>query len=385
MENKVKVKPPAPQVKHVYWEITHRCNLRCITCFASDNISKKDLTLEDLFRIAGKLASYNPEIQISGGEPFIRHDLMKLLHYLKDELSIGRVVILTNGTLLKREYLEQLRQWDIHFQISLDGATPETNDFIRGKGVFSRVINTLNMLKNAGIENVTVKMTPIHLNIRETEALRMMVEEQYGFAFSSSLFEPSGRGINLHNDENTKKMLVKFYEQLSNQVTAILKKLSDNCSIISEFPVVQYVTEQITLNGYPLCSVGRRDGFMIDSRGDVYLCPSLRDNEFKLGNILSENVEPVDFLKRWKPPFIDKFERCNTCPVKYFCAGGGCIARNLAFTGKLTEPSPYCKFFGVITEAVIYDRLHEQKDCEKIKQTLYWIEEEFRKEAVKYK
>ena len=139
-----------------------------------------------------------------------------------------------------------------------------------------------------------------------------------------------------------------------------------------------------TINLTLRCSVGRRDGFMIDYRGDVYVCSSLRTNEFKLGNILEEDIDPVIFLNRWIPPFVDEFDKCKGCPVQYFCVGGGCIARNLGFTGSLTKPSPYCKLYGVLIEAIIYDRLPELRDRDKIIATLEWMKSELRKEREKY-
>jgi len=122
---------------------------------------------------------------------------------------------------------------------------------------------------------------------------------------------------------------------------------------------------------------------MIDYKGDVYVCSSLRSNEFKLGNILEEDVDPVIFLNRWTPPSVDKFDKCRGCPVQYFCCGAGCIARNYAFTGSLTEPSPYCKLYGVLSEAIVYYRLHEQRDKDKIIATLEWMKSELRKEREK--
>src|SRR5260370_41963573 len=66
------------------------------------------------------------------------------------ELGTGRgvgVCVSTNGTLITAERARRLKQFDpLYFQVSLDGGIPQTNDSIRGKGVFDRALRGLEFL-----------------------------------------------------------------------------------------------------------------------------------------------------------------------------------------------------------------------------------------------
>ena len=78
------------------------------------------------------------QINFGGGEPFLRHDFPDLLDYAHGK-GITTCVS-TNGTLLDDTIVERLKQMDLlYIQVSLDGASPETNDGLRGAGSFERI------------------------------------------------------------------------------------------------------------------------------------------------------------------------------------------------------------------------------------------------------
>ena len=80
------------------------------------------------------------QINFGGGEPFLRDDFLDLLAYAQ-RAGITTCVS-TNGTLLDDDLVERLAAMDgLYLQVSLDGATPETNDAIRGAGTFARILD----------------------------------------------------------------------------------------------------------------------------------------------------------------------------------------------------------------------------------------------------
>ena len=217
--------------------------------------------------------------------------------------------------------------------------------------------------------------------------LENMIENEYGFHFSTSLFEPSGYGRDLHSNKELKILLRKIYDYFARKTHETIeevkhKHFNEEKGIIN---MGEKVSMEMTLNGYPPCSVGRRDGFMINFKGEVFPCTSLRDREFFMGNILKEDIEPVKFFDRWIPPSIDDFPECENSPVKYFYVGGGCIARNKAFTGSLTKLSPYYKIFHIMVELIVWEKTHLQTDYNKLIKSLEWAYGELVKERDKYK
>lgn len=133
---------------HLWFQVTGTlCNLTCSHCFIScspKNDSFGYLSLEDVKqRLEESVTLGVKEYYFTGGEPFLHPDLVPII---VATLDYGPVSVLTNGTVLKDEWLEELRAaekaslYSLEFRVSIDGFSPETNDPIRGKGTFARAL-----------------------------------------------------------------------------------------------------------------------------------------------------------------------------------------------------------------------------------------------------
>jgi radical SAM protein with 4Fe4S-binding SPASM domain len=128
--------------KFMQWDITQRCNLRCIHCRSTEFYDESrilDLPLEENKRIAEELYLNGVRrIHCLGGEPLIRDDFCDFVSYLQElgmEWSVN-----TNATLLTEKVAQQLLDAGARvITVSLDGPDAESNDAIRGKGVFDKV------------------------------------------------------------------------------------------------------------------------------------------------------------------------------------------------------------------------------------------------------
>ncbi|MBE0415647.1 MAG: radical SAM protein [Dehalococcoidia bacterium] len=127
---------------------TMRCNLRCKGCYAASYNIKDDLELEVINRVLdeGKeLGIYF--VTILGGEPFIRKDMWEVYRRHDDVMF----QVFTNGTLIDREAAHRLGRLGNVFPIfSIEGFEEET-DARRGKGVFRRVMQGMDNLREAGV------------------------------------------------------------------------------------------------------------------------------------------------------------------------------------------------------------------------------------------
>src|SRR5262245_17753883 len=123
------------------------CNLACKHCFISCNPHNHSfgfLELDDIRRaLEESVALGVKEYYFTGGEPFLHRDMTTILELT---LRYGPATILTNGTVLRDEWLERLRRADdaspysLEFRISLDGFTTAENDAVRGDGTFERIL-----------------------------------------------------------------------------------------------------------------------------------------------------------------------------------------------------------------------------------------------------
>ena len=133
------------------------CNLTCDHCFIScspQNDSFGLLSLEQVRkRLQESVALGVKEYYFTGGEPFLNREMVEIL---EETLQYGPATVLTNGTVLKDEWLNRLRAaanaslFSLEFRVSIDGFSPETNDPIRGAGTFDRAMKGVVRLVDHG-------------------------------------------------------------------------------------------------------------------------------------------------------------------------------------------------------------------------------------------
>lgn len=122
-------------------EVTNRCNLRCAFCFANGGDIDGNPPLEELKKAVGYIVQNcgQPLIQFSGGEPTLRDDLPKLVHYAKYDAKCSYTQVNTNGIRLAEEpdYAKALKEagLDIVF-LQFDGTDDEIYKTLRGKELF---------------------------------------------------------------------------------------------------------------------------------------------------------------------------------------------------------------------------------------------------------
>ena len=178
--------------------VTDRCNARCGHCFyryAVDAPQGGDrLDLEKIAKIAASLRAPLHSVVLTGGEPFLRHDLADIGEIFVETNQAEMIVLTTNG-LLTGPVVEQVGRLcarvkaRIYVQVSLDGLPP-THDSIRGQlGAFQRVVATILALKQLQKQNkhldVTLATTISQRNLQDLEPLADYVgdELQVGHAF----------------------------------------------------------------------------------------------------------------------------------------------------------------------------------------------------------
>ena len=132
-------------------ELTHKCNLRCKHCYwygeDTSPISKgeKELSYEKIIKFLTSVnKKYRKKILISftGGEIFLRKDVINIIEFVKTKGFPLRLI--TNATLLTPSITKKLVELNVdEICISIDG-DKKIHDKIRGKGVFDKVIKTLN-------------------------------------------------------------------------------------------------------------------------------------------------------------------------------------------------------------------------------------------------
>jgi sulfatase maturation enzyme AslB (radical SAM superfamily) len=133
------------------------CNLQCTHCFIScspHNDKFGYLSLEAVEQALLESVRWGvKEYYFTGGEPFLNREMVPIL---ARTLAFGPATVLTNGTVLRPEWLERLRRaeeaslYSLEFRVSIDGPSPEINDPIRGQGTFARAMDGVRLLVEHG-------------------------------------------------------------------------------------------------------------------------------------------------------------------------------------------------------------------------------------------
>jgi MoaA/NifB/PqqE/SkfB family radical SAM enzyme len=141
----------SPQV--MVWDLTYACPLRCIHCYSeSGRRASQQLGLDDMLKVADRLIEMKPVlVNLTGGEPLLVKGIFEVAKRLS---GAGiRVVLYTGGWTLQPHMIPELTLACDRIVVSVDGATPETHDRIRGRiGSFQRAMNALSLLDDASRE-----------------------------------------------------------------------------------------------------------------------------------------------------------------------------------------------------------------------------------------
>jgi MoaA/NifB/PqqE/SkfB family radical SAM enzyme len=162
----------------VVWNVTRRCNLKCVHCYAhaKDRHFDNELSTAQGKELINDLAEFgSPVMLFSGGEPLVRKDLPQLAAYAVEKGM--RAVISTNGTLITAAMARTLKQIGLSYVgISLDGMQ-EINDRFRGvKGAFKSALKGIKNSQDAGIK-VGLRFTVNRFNVDEIPKIFQLLEE----------------------------------------------------------------------------------------------------------------------------------------------------------------------------------------------------------------
>lgn len=324
-------------------ELTSRCNAKCDCCYTIDNKSI-DLTFGKIKTAIDKISDVGIlTLNFTGGEPFIRSDILNILQYAIKK-DFWHFSILSNGTLLNNTHFSFLKtnaSYFKNFQMSLFSHNPTIHDKYMGiVGSHEKILKSADKLRHFGIP-VTLSFNILDFNVTDYQkTMDLMLEhsdiQQVGV---TKLFDSCRSSCNHErlksstSEEFYIKMLKASSELLKSQKNKMHKSLKHN----------------INTNETSLCS-GIYTSIFIDSHGDLRPCPAFR--KIKAGNILDKgslieiiNHHPI--YGKIKALKISDINKCNSCKFNNFC--NFCIGLSHSETGSLNEPSPqYCSFASAI-------------------------------------
>ncbi|MEV8547215.1 mycofactocin radical SAM maturase [Streptomyces sp. NPDC051572] len=316
------------------WELTYACNLSCVHCLSSSGRrDPRELSTAQCEAIIDELRRMQVfYVNIGGGEPTVRPDFWHLLEYAVAH-QVG-VKFSTNGVRITPERAAFLASTDyVDVQISLDGATAEVNDRVRGPGSFDMAIRALDNLAQAGFKDAKISVVVTRENAGQLDEFKA-IADSHGATLRLTRLRPSGRGADVWDE------LHPTADQQRELYNWLLRAGENVLTGDSFFHLAGYGE---SLPGLNLCGAGRVV-CLIDPVGDVYACPFAIHDDFLAGSVL----EPGGFAGVWRNSSL--FEELRSPQTAGACTGcqffdtcrGGCMAAKF-FTGlPLDGPDPEC-------------------------------------------
>ena len=331
------------------------CNLSCPNCHddggsdSTERLTAADLaSFFDYIRQTADKPSL-PTLMVAGDEPLMYfEELLDILEHSRG--AFCHTVMLTNGTVGSREQWSRLLPLLDGVQVSLDGATAETNDRIRSQGSFDRTVNTIRLIRNLSDSFfIAVSFTPTMLNYREyCESANMVgLATELGVdGIRVGSLVPVGRA------KDTKELVVGK-AQLNEVAAKTLRAYARASATLSVFgPCTRALNVEVGDACMPkIALAGRRTScgaglptLSISHDGTVYPCVSIADSRHVLGNVKSSCPAEIcraaaQITESWS---LDHQPFCANCEVRYVC-GGGCRAVALAVNGDPLSPDPRYK------------------------------------------
>ncbi|MCP9612866.1 radical SAM protein [Coprobacter tertius] len=289
--------------------LTYRCPMRCKMCNIWENPTEKEKEIkpEELKKL--------PQlkfINLTGGEPFVREDLDKIIEICYTRSP--RVVISTSGWFEERIVSIAQKFPNIGIRISIEGLSHK-NDELRGRtGGFDKGLRTLLTLKRMGLKDIGFGCTVSNNNSQDMLSLYQL-SKALGMEFATAAFHNS---YYFHKDDN----VIINKEEVCNNFTQLIKwQMKENhpkswFRAFFNMGLINYIEGGRRM--LP-CEAGTMN-FFVDPYGDIYPCNGLEEKYWmnKMGNIR----EAADFMEIWTSDQACKVrDMVRKCPKNCWMVG----------------------------------------------------------------
>ena len=297
-----------PSIPFVYYiHLTYRCNLKCNYCYNKSirNKNQSSIEIEQWMKIITKILPYAKRIILTGGECFLYPEINQIVEYIKTNAPNIVIAAISNGmqkynTPNNKQVLENLDE----LSLSCDSLYREGDRIGFEPETFR---NNIDFVRN-NFPNVNLTILSVYTKNNSCDILKTQEFcKSSGITFEKNIVLPEcSEDIEMMpslNEIYNGKVFLQANREISNIGSPRIK-----CGA-----------------GNSVCS--------IDPIGNVFPCQNLHYPEFKLGNLLDEDVTSIFAKDRSIIKNVNELPVCCKCKVKYLC-GGGCQASGYSLYGK---------------------------------------------------
>lgn len=329
--------------------ITEACNLNCPHCLLNcKNLDAAPVQKEIIINIIDEFSAIGgATIFLTGGEPLSHPDWLEILSHACRLTTLSEIILQTNGAMVNgrdAEKIKSLNSEKLKIQISLDGATPEINDLIRGKGNFEASVRGVRLFVDAGMgKRIKIAFTEMKHNFNQIPEMLKLSDNLGVGQFTAGTLVKAGRAKNVDwielPDKSQVGNIIELYESDS-EFRKIYDKLG-NISAIEWYKGKDMPSDHV-------CNCISMP--FISAAGKIYPCVMNLNDELAVDNIHEEGIIRgiLKGIKKWSClPELDKersesLAKCQVCLGREHCRGG-CIGRAQAINGDAMSVEDRCE------------------------------------------
>ena len=334
--------------------ITNRCNARCKHCFIdfdAPGAFAGELKFEEIEKLTKQFDNSLLNVNITGGEPFLRSDIYRIVEAYFLHAGVSSVYITTHGGFTDRtaKFIDQFIEADIDGQIifsfSIDNFEKAHNENRRLRNLFQSTLDTFHMVHDHDMPNIipNIAITVTQHNYDQVINLYRYLKEEEGVdAFTAIAMREQGVIKNM--DPTIKTRIHEAYIELTNQISEDQKsretvgyKGTLVGRVLNAKNKIQY---DILQNTYlepryiSHCPAGALF-VVVYANGDVYPCEILHNR--KLGNLRKYEMNLLELLQNAETNACKKFIKDTDCHCSYECAWSINIISNKQYIPSLVS------------------------------------------------
>lgn len=343
---------------HLLWQLTERCNSRCIHCRV-DSMKERSYDEESIESIYSMIDNIidswdHPTKKIVfnfiGGEPLLRSDIWEILSYAKEraEPKGHMIAFASNGYLIDDEIAEKLRDHGVGLIfISLDSTDPKINDLIRRrKGAFELQQRAIKACNKAGIL-VIISVTVMKQNFDSFIGIKDYAEKLGVYYYFTGIIRVGRAHDNWEDVGLTNEQYKKLYDiKFGDIIQDIRKGEAEKIPLMACFDMVPFMEIPASAKDREFLEWGVgcqscRCVMGIGIHGEVYPCEFI--TQTILGDLKKQSFKEIydSEMASILRDHRNRHGKCGECHHLDLC-GGGCILHTETMTGDILGSLPYC-------------------------------------------
>ncbi len=281
------------------WNITFRCNLRCLYCASCEAPHEELDTREVLSGLDALWGLGTRWITFGGGEPLMRRDMGEILRY---SCSKGyQTYLSTNGWFLKSR-LDEVRPYVKHINLSLDGGR-EVHDRVRGEGAYDKALEALETCKSAGIP-ASLQCVLNRFNLDEAD-IAVAAAKEYGVPI---MFQPATKWLSTSTKENPIAPETEAYRRTIAHIIALKKQ---GAPVRNSYTGLRHLA--LWPDPQPIFCVAGRTMAILKADGSMIACHQCQVGDFLNGSAMGGSIEekfkkmrlPAGCVQCWCAPVVE--------------------------------------------------------------------------------